>query len=221
MKKRIIVAIDGPAGAGKSTIAKLVAKKLGYVYIDTGAMYRAITWKVMAKGIGFKDKKKITEITGLTDIKFKRTGEKLKIYVDGKDVTEEIRAADVTQKTNIIASILGVRNILRAKQKIMGKNGGIVMEGRDIGTYVFPDAEKKFYLDAKPKERAQRRWKELLAKGKKVSLEDITRAIYRRDYGDKHRGISPLKQAPDAVVIDSTSLTLAQVAQKIIDEILK
>jgi len=221
MNSSHIITIDGPAGAGKSTIAKIVAKKLGYTYIDTGAMYRAITWKVISNDISFKDKKRIIETTENTEIKFKRTGDKLKIFVDGKNVTEDIRSADVTQKTNIIASIQGVRNILRAKQKQMGKSGSIVMEGRDIGTYVFPAAKNKFYLDAKPRERAMRRWKELMAKGKNVSLKDISKAIYRRDYCDKHRGISPLKQATDAVVIDSTSLTLSQVAQKILDEILK
>jgi len=221
MKSRQIIAIDGPAGAGKSTIAKIVAKKLGYTYIDTGAMYRAITWQVMANRIGFKDRDKIVELTKKTEINFKRTDDRLKIFIDGRDVTEDIRSSDVTQKTNIIASIPGVRDILRTKQRQMGKNGGIVMEGRDIGTYVFPDAEKKFYLDAKPRERALRRWKELQAKGRNVSLKDITRAIYRRDFCDKHRGISPLKQAPDAIVIDSTSLTLGQVARKIIDEFLK
>ncbi|MFH0947394.1 MAG: (d)CMP kinase [Elusimicrobiota bacterium] len=216
MKKKLVIAIDGPAGAGKSTIAKIVARELGYLYIDTGAMYRAITWKVMVNKIDLRDKRKIVEMSKKTDIKLIQTDDKLKVFVDGKNVSEKIRSENVTKNTNTIAAIQGVRKILREKQRLFGKNGGVVMEGRDIGTAVFPDAEKKFYLDAKPKERALRRWRELKAKGKRVSFQKITDAIRRRDYRDKHRKISPLKKARDAVVIDSTKLMPEQVAQKIL-----
>lgn len=220
MKKKPVVAIDGPAGAGKSTIAKIVAGELGYLYIDTGAMYRAVTWKAMANKIDLRDERKIVEMSRKTDIKLVQSDEKLKVFVDGKNVSEKIRSENVTKNTNTIAAIQGVRKILRDKQRLLGRNGGVVMEGRDIGTAVFPDAEKKFYLDAKPKERAVRRWKELKAKGKRVSLKKIAEAIRRRDYRDRHRGISPLKKAKDAVVIDSTSLTQRQVAQEIFDRIM-
>ncbi|PIU83664.1 MAG: cytidylate kinase [Elusimicrobia bacterium CG06_land_8_20_14_3_00_38_11] len=213
------MAIDGPAGAGKSAIAKIVAKELGYLYIDTGAMYRAITWKSLANKIDFRDEKKIIEMSRKTDIKLVQSDDKLKIFVDGKNVSEKIREEFVTKNTNTIAAIQGVRKILRDKQRLLGRNGGVVMEGRDIGTAVFPDAEKKFYLDAKPKERAVRRWKELKAKGKKVSLKKIAEAIKRRDYRDRHRGISPLKKAKDAIVIDSTGMTLKQVAENILSGI--
>jgi len=219
MKKKSVIAIDGPAGAGKSAIAKIVAKELGYLYIDTGAMYRAITWKSLANKIDFRDEKKIIEMSRKTDIKLVQSDDKLKIFVDGKNVSEKIREEFVTKNTNTIAAIQGVRKILRDKQRLLGRNGGVVMEGRDIGTAVFPDAEKKFYLDAKPKERAVRRWKELKAKGKKVSLKKIAEAIKRRDYRDRHRGISPLKKAKDAIVIDSTGMTLKQVAENILSGI--
>ena len=221
MRKKPVVAIDGPAGAGKSTIAKIVARVLGYLYIDTGAMYRAITWKAMVNKIDLRDERKIVEMSKKTDIKLAQSDDKLKIFVDGKNVSEKIRSENVTKNTNIIAAIQGVRKILRDKQRLLGRNGGVVMEGRDIGTAVFPDAEKKFYLDAKPKERAIRRWKELKAKGKRVSLKKIAEAIRRRDYRDIHRGISPLKKAKDAIVIDSTSLTQKLVAQKILDRIME
>jgi len=219
MKKKSVIAIDGPAGAGKSAIAKIVAKELGYLYIDTGAMYRAITWKSLANKIDFRDEKKIIEMSRKTDIKLVQSDDKLKIFVDGKNVSEKIREEFVTKNTNTIAAIQGVRKILRDKQRLLGRNGGVVMEGRDIGTAVFPDAEKKFYLDAKPKERAVRRWKELKAKGKEVSLKKIAEAIKRRDYRDRHRGISPLKKAKDAIVIDSTGMTLKQVAENILSGI--
>ena len=162
IKKKLIIAIDGPAGAGKSTIAKLVAKKLKYLYVDTGAMYRAITWKVLNKGIEIRNINEIVRIAGKLEIKLEKSKDKLKVYADSKDVTDEIRSADVTKNVNAIAAIKGVRKILREKQRKIGENGGIVMEGRDIGTVVFPDADKKFYLDAKPIERARRRWQELM-----------------------------------------------------------
>lgn len=219
MKKKPVIAIDGPAGAGKSTIAKIVAKELGYLYIDTGAMYRAITWKALNYKIDLRNEKKVIQLAQKTDIKLIQSDDKLKIFADGKNVTEKIRLENVTKNTNTIAAIQGVRKILRNKQRLLGRNGGVVMEGRDIGTAVFPDAEKKFYLDAKPKERAKRRWKELKAKGQRVSLKKIAEAIKRRDYRDRNRGINPLRKAKDAVIIDSTNMSPQQVAEKILIEI--
>ncbi|MEW6557954.1 MAG: (d)CMP kinase [Elusimicrobiota bacterium] len=221
MRKKPIVAIDGPAGAGKSTIAKIVARELRYLYIDTGAMYRAITWKALNHKIDLRNKEKIIQLAKKTDINLVQTDDKLKIFVDNKDVSEKIRSENVTKNTNTVAAIQGVRAILRRKQRQIGKNGGVVMEGRDITTAVFPDAEKKFYLDAKPKERALRRWKELKMKGQKVSLTKIAEAIRRRDYRDRNRGINPLRKAKDAIVIDSTNMLPYQVAEKILTEVQK
>ncbi|MBN1383531.1 MAG: (d)CMP kinase [Elusimicrobia bacterium] len=221
MRRKPIVAIDGPAGAGKSTIAKIVARELGFLYIDTGAMYRAMTWKMLKCKVNFKDENKIIQIANKTNIELKQLKDKLKVSVDGTDVTKKIRTEIITKNVNTIAAIQGVRKVLRSKQHKIGQKGGIVMEGRDIGTTVFPSAEKKFYLDAKPKERALRRWKELKAEGKRGSLENIAAAIRKRDYRDRNRRVSPLIKAKDAIVIDSTALTLHQVAQKILNEINK
>ncbi|OGS43944.1 MAG: cytidylate kinase [Elusimicrobia bacterium RIFOXYD2_FULL_34_15] len=219
IKKKLIIAIDGPAGAGKSTIAKLVAKKLKYLYVDTGAMYRAITWKVLNKGIEIRNINEIVRIAGKLEIKLEKSKDKLKVYADSKDVTDEIRSADVTKNVNAIAAIKGVRKILREKQRKIGENGGIVMEGRDIGTVVFPDADKKFYLDAKPIERARRRWQELKDDGKKVSLSSIAASIRSRDYRDRNRKESPLKKAKDAIVINSTSLMPNDVVEIILEKL--
>ena len=219
MKKKIIVTIDGPAGAGKSTMAKLVAKKLDYLYVDTGAMYRTITWKVLENRISLKDKKNIVKLAENTDIKLIQKKDKLKVLAGGRDVSGKIRTEEVGKSINIVSAIPGVRNILRKKQREMGRSGGIVMEGRDIGTAVFPEAEKKFYLDADPHERALRRWKELKSKGETVSLKRIESAIIKRDYLDKHRAVSPLKKAKDAVVINSTGLRIPQVVDIMVKEI--
>ena len=219
--KNLVLAIDGPAGAGKSTIAKIVAKKLGILYVDTGAMYRAITWKALQDKVNLRDPKLLLQMTRKTKIILKQEPKKnlLRVFVNGEEVTNKIRTEKVSRQTNVVAAVLGVRKILRDQQRALGKGGGVVMEGRDIGTSVFPKADHKFYLDASPTERALRRYTELRVKGKRVSLHQIAHALAQRDYKDKHRGISPLKQAADAIVIDSTDLTLEQVAQKILDHI--
>lgn len=217
MKKKNVIAIDGPAGAGKSTIAKIVAKKLGYLYIDTGAMYRAVTWKALKEKIDFGDIDAVVALTRETDIGLKNTGGALSVFVDGRDVSPEIRKESISRHTNEIASLGGVRNILRQKQQEMVSKGGVVMEGRDIGTCVFPDAKYKFYLDASIDERSRRRYNQLLKKGEKVNLAKIKSAIAERDYKDKNRGINPLRRAEDAKVIDSTHLSLKEVAKVIFD----
>lgn len=216
-KKKLIVAIDGPAGAGKSTIARLVAKELGYLYIDTGAMYRAITLKAIAGKTNLHDAGALEALAKKTRIELVQEKKGLRVMLDGEDVSAKIRSEKVSLHTNEVSKVPGVREVLRAMQRKMGRPGGVVMEGRDIGTSVFPKAQAKFYLDASPAERALRRFKELKAKGKRVSLERIAHALAQRDYKDKTRGISPLKIAADATVIDSTRLSLEQVAKKILN----
>lgn len=220
MKRKLIVTIDGPAGAGKSTIARMVSKKLGYLNIDTGAMYRAIAWKSLQKKIDLQKEETIVQLAQKTKIALKqdRKGGSLRVLIDGKDMSDKIRTETVSRQANLIAVIQGVREVLKEKQRAMGKKGGVVMEGRDIGTEVFPDADIKFYLDASPTERAQRRYRELKVKGKKVNLKQITSNLAQRDYKDQHRSISPLKPAENAIIIDSTNLTLDEVAQTIVNQ---
>lgn len=213
MSKKGVVAIDGPAGAGKSTIAKMLAQQLGYRYVDTGAMYRALTWKALKKNVPFSSPEELTKMAETTRLRFVRKKGLNHILVDNTDVTGLIRTQLVTKMTNTLAAIQGVRRVLRQLQREMGRQGGVVMEGRDIGTAVFPEAKYKFYLDASPLERAKRRYRELKAKNKRVSLRSIADAIRRRDYKDKTRGISPLKVAPGATVVDTTDMTLQEVAQ--------
>jgi len=216
--RKPLIAIDGPAGAGKSTIAKMVARELGLIYIDTGALYRGLTWKALDAHANFHDPESLTKLAAKTHMRFKTDKNKnLKVFVDGKDVSSKIRSERVSLHTNEIAKVKGVRRILNLMQKDFGRHGGLVMEGRDIGTRIFPNADFKFYLDASPMERAKRRYLELKSKGKRVNLEKIAHALAQRDYKDKNRGISPLREADNAIVIDSTNLSLAQVAKQILN----
>lgn len=222
--KRYIIAIDGPAGAGKSTVSKSVAKKLGYVYIDTGAMYRAIALKAIKNNIGFDKKEEIIKMAEKTKIELKVPKDKnalLDIFMDGLDVTGEIRTGEVSQGASKVSAIAEVRKLLQEKQREIGKNGGVVMEGRDIGTAVFPNAEFKFYMDASVQERALRRYKELKAKGEDVSLENIEKEIEERDERDKNRKADPLTKAPDAIYIDSTGLSIEESADVVVEYINK
>jgi cytidylate kinase len=208
-----VIAIDGPAGAGKSTIAKLMAVELGFRYVDTGAMYRALTWKALHTGVSFHSPEDLSAMARAARLRFATKNGLNHIFCDGEDVTGGIRTLKVTKLTNTLAAVKGVRKVLRQRQREMGRQGGVVMEGRDIGTAVFPEAEFKFYLDASPMERARRRFDELKAKGRRVSLNAIYEAIRHRDYKDKTRGISPLKVAPGAVVVDTTDMTQGDVVK--------
>jgi cytidylate kinase len=222
--KKYIVAIDGPAGAGKSTVSKSVAKKLGYLYIDTGAMYRAIALKALRNNIGFDKKDELIKMAAKTRIELKVPKDKnalLDIFMDGADVTGAIRTGEVSQGASKVSAIAEIRKLLQEKQREIGKNGGVVMEGRDIGTAVFPNAEFKFYMDASVKERAMRRYKELKAKGEDVSLEVIEKEIEERDYRDKNRKADPLTKAPDAIYIDSTGLSIEESADVLVKYINK
>lgn len=219
MKRRAVITIDGPAGAGKTTIAKIVSRKLGYNYIDTGAMYRAISWKAFRKKIDLRAKEELINMVKYTKIELKNRAGTVRIHLDGKDVTNKIRNKRVTEGASILATIPEVRKELVKIQRRLGSSGGIVMEGRDIGTVVFPKADYKFYLDASIKERALRRYKELKTRGEKGDLAELEKAIRSRDRRDRTRGVAPLKIASDAIVIDSTDMSKKEVVEFILKKI--
>lgn len=210
--------MDGPAGVGKSTIGNLVAKDLGYHFINTGEMYRALTWKALETGVDVTDEEAVVSLAKSLTWEFKPTeeGTTLKTWIDGQGVTTQIRDEKVSANSSAIAAIGGVRKFLTRLQRQLGEDGGIVMEGRDITTNVFPDADFKVYLDASVEERARRRYKQLKASGHDADLQKIKEAILKRDLNDLKRKINPLQQADDAVVIDSTHLSLHEVARKIL-----
>lgn len=213
---RPIVAIDGPAGAGKSTVAKGVAERLGYIYVDTGAMYRAVALKVIREKIAVSDHAAIAALARRLDIRFEKVGDEQRIFVDGEDVTEAIRTAEATRLSSPVSAIKGVRKRLVELQRKMGERGGIVMEGRDIGTVVFPNAEVKVFLTASAGERARRRTDQLRQMGVEADVQQIAAEISERDLRDSSRSEAPLKQAPDAVLIETDGLTLEQVINAVI-----
>lgn len=215
--KKLTIAIDGPAGAGKSTVAQIVAQRLNYIYIDTGAMYRAITWKVMNNKISNADKKIIIQVARDALLRLEYTNGKTQVFVDDIEVTDEIRTPDVSARVAEVAQIAEIREILISKQRAMAECGGVVMDGRDICAYVLPDAEIKLFLTASIEERAMRRWKELVDKGIDVKLEDIQRDIACRDKKDCEREVAPLIKAHDAILIDTTELSIEGAVEKILD----
>lgn len=218
MSKNLIIAIDGPAGSGKSTSAKLIAQKLGYLYIDTGAMYRAVTLLVLRNEIPLSNIDKITELAENIDIKLEYMNGKTSVFVSGENITEEIRSQNVNSNVSEISIIESVRTALVAKQREMkNMNNGIVMEGRDIGTVVFPNADIKIFLTASIEQRTKRRVKEFEDKGIEVSLNEIKENILHRDVIDSTRSVSPLKKAQDAVEIDTSKVTIEEQVNLILD----
>lgn len=213
--KKIVVAIDGPAGAGKSTIAKLAAEKLGYAYIDTGAMYRSVAWKFLQTGREF-DEAYISELANTMIIEFKPEAKVNRVFVDGTEVTEAIRTPEVTAIVSSVAAIGAVREAMVEQQRRMGEIGGVLMDGRDIGTVVFPHAQLKIFLTASVEERARRRYKEMVEKGQQVELAQLQEDIAARDKQDSERAISPLRQAEDALLLDTSDMSIAQVTDKIL-----
>lgn len=216
MYKKIIIAIDGPAGSGKSTSAKIVAEKLGYIYIDTGAMYRAVTLAWLRTGQELKE----TFLNRLTDklvIELKQSDEGQKTFLNGEDISLAIRQPDVTKYVSPVSAFPYVRERMVEQQRAMGINGGVVMDGRDIGTVVFPEAELKIYLVASINARVQRRLVESVAKGIEVSEDDVIRQITERDAYDSSRSHSPLRKADDAIEIDTSNLTIQQQTDLIIE----
>ena len=214
--KKLVVAIDGPAGAGKSTIAKLAAEKLGYAYIDTGAMYRSVAWKFLQTGEAF-DEAFISKLSQEMVIEFKPESSVNRVFVDGTEVTAAIRSAEVTANVSRVAAIGAVREAMVDQQRRMGEAGGVLMDGRDIGTVVFPNAEVKIFLTATVEERAMRRYKELVAKGEQVVLEELQKDIAERDKQDMEREISPLRQAEDAIYLDTSDMTIDEVTAYILN----
>jgi cytidylate kinase len=212
----LIVAIDGPAGAGKSTVAKAVAKRLGYRYMDTGAMYRALAWKVMRHGVDPEDESALGRILENTVVDL---GADHTVMLDGVDVSGAIRTPEVGQMASQVSGMKIVRHRMADLQRSMGRSGCIVAEGRDMGTVVFPEAEVKVYLDASPETRARRRFSELAGQGSTLTLEQTLADVMRRDRRDKERTVAPLRKADDAVFIDSTALPVAAVVDRILEEV--
>lgn len=216
----MIVAIDGPAGAGKSTIAKIIAEKLGFFYIDTGAMYRALTLKVIEKDTDVTDSERIVKIASDLSIDLINNPDgSLKVLLDGRDISRQIREPRITKFVSDIAKLKGVRDYMLKLQRNFGKRGNCVLDGRDIGTVVFPDAKKKFYLDAHFKERVKRRHSELRGLGQEVSAQEVESDLQNRDSIDSTREIAPLKKAEDAIYIDTTNISIEEVAEKVLSYI--
>lgn len=215
MNKKLVVAIDGPAGAGKSTVAQLAAKQLGYTYIDTGAMYRAVAWKTLQQHKPVTDELILSVVPDI-DVDLRYAGGKTTVTVDGTDVTAAIRTPEVSHIVSQVAALGQVREKMVALQRKMAERGGVLMDGRDIATNVLPNADVKIYLTASVEERAQRRWKEMQEKGYDMTLEELQKDIEARDKADMEREISPLVQAEDATLLDTTGLSIDEVVEKIL-----
>lgn len=214
--RKLIIAIDGPAGAGKSTVARTVARKLGYLFINTGAMYRAVAWKSLKEGISMEDHDRIGRLAEESGIELRGTVDSTRVMIDGEDITEKIVTPEVSRAASMVSSIPAVRRALVARQQTIAAEGCVVMEGRDIGTRVFPNAEVKIYLDATSNARAERRYLEDQSRGIALdSFDQMKSEIEDRDERDKTRADSPLVQASDAVYIDSSGMTIDEVVDQI------
>ena len=216
MTRELIIAIDGPVGSGKSTLARRVAELLGYVYIDTGAMYRSIALKALRHGVSLEAADPLTALAADTRVDLRAQDGGQRVFLDGEDVTSAIRTPEVAQAASKVAVVPGVRRVLVAEQRRAGGQGGVVMEGRDIGTVVFPDAGLKIFLTASPEIRAERRWREHQQKGDAIDLARTLEEIHERDRRDREREDSPLVRAKDAVFVDSTAMEPEEVARLVV-----
>lgn len=221
MKKRLLITIDGPAGSGKSTVSRLLAKKLSYLYLDTGALYRAVACRAMQKGISIADEEGIAGLCSRSEIRLRRVDDALRVFVDAQDVTEKIRTEPIGLLASSLSAMPVVRSALLSIQRESGKNGGVIAEGRDMGTVVFPDADLKFFLDADAEERIRRRFKELVMRGEKVGYPSLKKDLLSRDRQDRERAIAPLKVPEGAIIIDSTRLTIDAVVETMLALIIK
>ncbi len=215
-RDRPVVAIDGPTAAGKSTVARAVARRFGFLYVDTGAMYRSVALAALKWGVDLDDSQGLADLARDLSIELEAVGEECRVLVDGEDVTSSIRSPEVSAASSLVSAVAGVREILVARQRAMGAAGGVVMEGRDIGTVVFPDADVKVFLEASLEARARRRWEELRARGVAVELDEVRRSETERDSRDRTRDLSPLRPAADAVVVDTTGQGGAQVIEAVV-----
>lgn len=214
--KKIAIAIDGPAGAGKSSISKVVANELGYLYIDTGAMYRGVTWAVLDSHVDVKNQKDVESLLPSLDLTLEPTANACKVFVKGQDVTDLIRQQQINENVSTIASYKGVREYLVERQQAMATVGGVILDGRDIGSVVLPKAELKIYLTASVDARAKRRWLEVQGTSNEQSLEDIKKNVESRDEMDKNRDESPLVCVEDAIVVDSSNMTFDETVEHIL-----
>ena len=214
--KKIAIAIDGPAGAGKSSISKVVANELGYLYIDTGAMYRGVTWAVLDSHVDVKNQKDVESLLPSLDLTLEPTANACKVFVKGQDVTDLIRQQQINENVSTIASYKGVREYLVERQQAMAAVGGVILDGRDIGSVVLPKAELKIYLTASVDARAKRRWLEVQGTSNEQSLEDIKKNVESRDEMDKNRDESPLLCVEDAIVVDSSNMTFDETVEHIL-----
>jgi len=214
--KKIAIAIDGPAGAGKSSISKVVANELGYLYIDTGAMYRGVTWAVLDSHVDVNNQKEVEALLPSLDLTLEPTASACKVFVKGQDVTDLIRQQQINENVSTIASYKGVREYLVERQQAMAAVGGVILDGRDIGSVVLPDAELKIYLTASVDARAKRRWLEVQGTSNEQSLEDIKKNVESRDEMDKNRDESPLVCVEDAIVVDSSNMTFDETVEHIL-----
>ena len=223
MPRQITITIDGPAGSGKSSVARRVAALLGYSYLDSGAMYRALALKALERRVALDNQARLEALAKDTHIELKpptpeleTAGTKNRVFLDGHEVTREVRTAEVAQAASQLATIAAVRRVLVAEQQRAGAGGGVVMEGRDIGTVVFPNAELKIFLDASPETRAERRWKEYQEKGEAFTLGEVLDEVRERDRRDRERKVSPLVRAAGAVHVDNTAMGIEETARLIV-----
>lgn len=215
MMKKLTVAIDGPAGAGKSSAARLAAGNVHYLYIDTGAMYRAITWAILQHHVDIQDEAAVSAFIQPLSVRLEPLADTCRVYVNDAEITEEIRTQTISSHVSSVAALAVVRQKLVQLQRDMAKQGGVILDGRDIGTVVLPDADIKIFLTASVHSRAKRRYLEMQAKGSTETLEEIENSIAHRDYLDSHRAVSPLKQADDAMLLDNSELNLEETADVI------
>jgi len=215
----MIIAIDGPAGSGKSTVARLIASRLNFKYIETGSMYRAVAWKARKLGIDPKDSEPIAEVARNISIEFQPGTEQQKVMVDGEDLTPVLKSETIGSLAAVVAANRAVREVMVAQQQTMGREGNVVMDGRDIGTVVFPQADRKFFVVADQKERATRRHEEMKVKNPEIKFEEILKQLQQRDYEDENRKVSPLIPAEDSVRLDTTHMNIEDVVAHMIEMI--
>jgi len=219
MKKGFVITIDGPASAGKSTVAKELSHRLSYIYLDTGALYRAVAYKMIQVGISQENREQLEDLCHHIKINLKNLGGRMRVMVDDEDVTDELRTEEIGLIASKVSAIPLVREILLQVQRESGKNGGIIAEGRDTGTVIFPHADIKFFMDAHVEERVERRYRELLERGKRIDYQEIKRDLIIRDRQDRERNIAPLIPSADAVIIDTTRMSVTDVLETMISVI--